>query len=544
MKRIAGAAVVLLFLIVPTAHAAQTGKERFTGNWLIRFFTYPNVRSYWMLKIDAKANGTLEVIPDPNFPQCKLKDFKVAGESVSFTILLADQPVTFAFKFHKGEVKKLYGTITVQGHIFAAQLQATDLTSLKEHDPFTELPRPKGDYKELRELLVKVQDDFDVFEVAEVLIGEAAKEKISAADLRGALAPALKGAKLYSDVWYQEVAAALARKMAGLNAYAALGEELIQVKLKALEANAPAEQQLRLLAVLAISLHKQGKKDELAKVQLRMDDLEVLGHEEYEKLGLGFTTTKVKGRKGARVVLVELFTGAACPPCVDADLAFEGLSKTYAPSEVILLQYHLHMPPADALAHPESIARGDYYGEKLEKTPAFFFNGKREVPGGVGPKDAETKYKEYCKVIDSLVGAVTSVKLTASATRVGDKVALEATVQGYKLDKQLRLRFALVEPWVRYAGPNGRIYHSQVVRAMPGGLNGIAVTKASQEVKLNLDLADVRQSASKHLDKYADLDGQRPFSYRELRLVVFLQDDTTQEVLNALEVRVVTFKEQ
>ena len=40
------------------------------------------------------------------------------------------------------------------------------------------------------------------------------------------------------------------------------------------------------------------------------------------------------GRKGKsdRAVLVELFTGAQCPPCVAADMAFDALPQTYKPT--------------------------------------------------------------------------------------------------------------------------------------------------------------------------------------------------------------------
>src|SRR5439155_20736443 len=99
-----------------------------------------------------------------------------------------------------------------------------------------------------------------------------------------------------------------------------------------------AEMQLRGLGILATSLHKQGKKGEAAKVLERVRALEEKGHEENEKAGLGVKPAKFAGRKGSRVVLVELFTGAHCPPCVAPDLAFEGLVKTYKTSEVVLLQ--------------------------------------------------------------------------------------------------------------------------------------------------------------------------------------------------------------
>ena len=41
-----------------------------------------------------------------------------------------------------------------------------------------------------------------------------------------------------------------------------------------------------------------------------------------------------------------------------------------------------------------------------------------------------------------------------------------------------------------------------------------------KEEKLTIDLNEVRQTASKQLDQYAALEGQRPFSFRELTVVV------------------------
>src|SRR5262249_35230266 len=103
---------------------------------------------------------------------------------------------------------------------------------------------------------------------------------------------------------------------------------------------------------------------------------------------------------------------------------------------------------------------------------------------------------------------------------------------------RVRLRLALVEPWVRYPGGNGLSYHAHVVRALPGGPNGFALTKDTARETAKVDLTELRQATSKYLDTIDQLDGQRPFSYRNLRMVAFVQDDTTQEVLHAIEVTV------
>ena len=69
----------------------------------------------------------------------------------------------------------------------------------------------------------------------------------------------------------------------------------------------------------------------------RLDKLETTAYAEYStgKSALNFKTEKFAGRKGksTRAVLVELFTGAQCPPCVASDMAFDGLEKTYAPGD-------------------------------------------------------------------------------------------------------------------------------------------------------------------------------------------------------------------
>jgi hypothetical protein len=524
------------FLVLATAPGAQAGQERLAGNWHIKFFDQGDVLSIWLLKVDAKGNGTLEVAPD--FPETKLKDFKVAGDRASVVLLFRGVALHLTFQLPKGEFKKLYGTLTFQGQVYPVQLVATALTSLKDQKGLEKIDYPKGEFKELRDLAAKEKDDLNVFETAEVLVAAADRENVNAADVKAALAPVLAAARQYGDAWSLEIVSLLSRKLAARQAYAALAEEMIQAELKTLGADGSAEKQMRLMNVLAGSLRKQGKKDEAAKVQARIDVLEVAGHEENEKAGLGFAPEKGPAAKGNRAVLVELFTGASCPPCVGADLAFEGLAKTYG-RDVILLQYHLHIPRPDPLTGPDTIDRADYYDKQVEGTPTLLFNGKPGAPGGGGRGAARALYQEYRKVIDPLLNESTKATLTAAASRAGDKVSVQATVGGIdKPGDKLRLRFALVEPWVRYPGSNGLSYHFHVVRAMPGGAAGIAVTRAGQEEKLTVDLDALRQAASKHLDMFGDLEGQRPFSYRDLRLVVFLQDDATQEVLQAVEVPV------
>jgi hypothetical protein len=347
----------------------------------------------------------------------------------------------------------------------------------------------------------------------------------------------MQTARNYGE-WNGEFVIRVARDLARRDAYTGLGEELARQSLKDLSKTADIAAQLRILDIIAISLYKQNKKDELASLRTRIADLEPKGHEENEKAGLGFSPVKFGGRKGQKVVLVELFTGAQCPPCVAADLAFEGLEKTYDQKDVVLLQYHLHIPGPDPMTTPETEARAKYYGDDVRGTPSIFFNGKSQAGGGGPRAGAGPKYKEYRGIIDPLLEDESKIAMTVNAQRKGDAVAIAATATGYQPSDKLKLRFALIEPWVRYAGNNGLSYHAHVVRALPGGPAGIPLIKDNAKEIANVNLAEVKQLASKHLDDFDFLDGQRPFSYRNLRAVAFIQDDDTKEVLHAVETAV------
>src|SRR5262249_1815173 len=136
--------------------------------------------------------------------------------------------------------------------------------------------------------------------------------------------------------------------------------------------------------------------------QARLDKLNAHLDEEYHQKVPNFKPTAYEGRKSKsndRVALMELFTGAECPPCVAADVGFDGLIKTYKPTDVVLLQYHLHIPGPDPLTNADTEARAKYYPE-LRGTPSTFFNGKAEYGGGGPMANSENKYKEYRSVID------------------------------------------------------------------------------------------------------------------------------------------------
>src|SRR5262249_19842786 len=156
-------------------------------------------------------------------------------------------------------------------------------------------------------------------------------------------------------------------------------------------------------------------------------------------------------RTSERVALLELFTGAQCPPCVAADIAFDAVLKTHKPSEVVLLQYHLHIPGPDPLTNADTVKRSEYYG--LEGTPATYLDGKETEALGGGRGRGKDSYDTLRKQLDGALKKNAAANLSLAVQRTGDKIDIEADVADLaKTGDRVRLRFALVEEVVRYPG--------------------------------------------------------------------------------------------
>jgi hypothetical protein len=98
---------------------------------------------------------------------------------------------------------------------------------------------------------------------------------------------------------------------------------------------------------------------------------------------------------------------------------------------------------------------------------------------------------------------------------------------------------------VRYSGGNGLRVHHHVVRAFPGGVKGLAVKNKTAKQAVSVDLDQLRKDLSTYLAEYEKKDAenkfpnpQRPLELKNLRVVAFLQNDATNEVLQAVEVEV------
>jgi hypothetical protein len=229
---------------------------------------------------------------------------------------------------------------------------------------------------------------------------------------------------------------------------------------------------------------------------------------------------------------------------VAADVAFDALEKTYKPTDVVLLQYHEHIPGPDPLTNPDSENRLQYYSKFVEGTPTILFNGKPGAPGGGPLQGGRKKYAEYREIIDPLLEKEPDAKLQLTATRKDKEISVKANVSDLaRTGEKIFLRFFLVEDHVRYTGGNGLRYHHCVVRAMPGGVKGFNMAKKTAEQAVTVNLDDVRLKINDYLDDLAKMGApfsaaDRPLALKNLRVVALVQDDANNEVLQAAQVEV------
>jgi hypothetical protein len=408
----------------------------------------------------------------------------------------------------------------------------------------TEIP------KLYREVVEKFADSPAAADAALSLIRRATLDKPSADQVRQWAGIYAKAAAPYGARYQAESALLLAELLGAKKEFATIAVGYAQQAAEAMGPKANSERQDRVLNALAMAQRNAGDTAAADATDAKLAALQMVLDTEYLARVAAFQPTKYDGRKAKsdRAVVMELFTGAQCPPCVAADLAFDGLEKTYKPSELILIQYHMHIPGPDPLTNPGSEARFAYYRERFKEdvrgTPTTAFNGKPKAGGGGPIGRAETKYKEYRGIIDEILEENAKASVALSATRVGDTINLKADVSNVTEpgDKK-KLRFVLVEDTVRYAGGNKLRFHHMVVRDLPGGPEGTALTDTAATKSVSVKLPTIREDLTKYLDDYALTKmpfpkRDRPMAMEHLKAIALVQDDETAEILQATVVDV------
>lgn len=240
-----------------------------------------------------------------------------------------------------------------------------------------------------------------------------------------------------------------------------------------------------------------------------------------------------------RVVVGELFTGTSVVQSKASEIAFDALLKTFRRSQLVLLQYHLL---ADPMTNADAQAR--WHQNKQNEVLVFFVDGvEASIGGGVNRQDCLKRFGEYRAAVEAALEVKSSAKIDLSARRDGDTVTIDVKVHDVaKPGDKLRLRLALVEDEVRYTGSSDVRLHHAVVRAMPGGPEGIPIRGDQLSHSETVRLADLKSRLSEWLterekevtEKVGPFEFQsRPMDFKRLAVVAFVQDDATGAVLQA-----------
>jgi hypothetical protein len=498
------------------------------GNYKFSLVMQGQQPTLWLVKLESKdGKVTGQVVANhAKVPGAKLAEATIKDGVLRLNMdLKLDQPVRVSFEGKlPAEGKKIYGVFVQGAEMVPAQLELTTLTSL-------------DNFEVSKDVLAQSTSGPEIFDAAMLVLSQAAAKKAKIEDVRNWANKAYKASEQYGTPWQREMALRMAKALAQSEEFAPVAVQYARQAERMLQLGDKVAIQQRTLNLLATALTKAGKADEAKEISAKLDKLSQEA----------VTPAKFAGRKGKseRVAVVELFTGAECPPCVAADLAFDALAKTFNAKDVVLLQYHLHIPGPDPLTNQDSVARRQYYRDDVDGTPKILFNGKLQDFEGGGFDEAQERYDEYVGALTPLLEKPAPVKLKASATQKGAKINISAEVAELaEPGDKVRLRLALVEEEVNYKGGNRLPHHHSVVRALPGGAAGLALKDKTGKQSVTVDLDDLRKKLNGYLDEAAKDMGdfpnkERPLELKKLKVVAFVQNDATKEILQAIQVPVV-----
>jgi thiol-disulfide isomerase/thioredoxin len=269
-----------------------------------------------------------------------------------------------------------------------------------------------------------------------------------------------------------------------------------------------------------------------AKINGRTDGFEAALAAKVQALPFTPEAFKAPADWKGKVVLAELFTGSECPPCVAADIGFDGLIETFPEKYLAVLVYHLPIPRPDPMMNPATGARESYYG--INSTPTVVIDGVKGTPGGGNRAMAEAKFAEYRSTVEPLLSSLPALTPKVKATLAGDRVGV--TFDPDRIVPDAVYSIVLVQDVQEHKGGNGVAYHKMVVRELlavdPKGPRTVAFDLVASEKAVDEYLTAFERSYTRTPDfKWAVRRNQLP--RRGLKVVFFVQESVSRRVLNA-----------
>jgi hypothetical protein len=216
---------------------------------------------------------------------------------------------------------------------------------------------------------------------------------------------------------------------------------------------------------------------------------------------------QVSSSSSSRTVLIETFTSVDCYWCnAEEEPALKKVVQNYAPNEVAIIAYH-GFYGNDPYQTQKGNVRANYYGG-VSGTPSVWFDGVFNKVGGTG-QGVDAMYGVYEDHINQRVVVPTSVSMDVSGTITNQKVQVSVKITEGDLDaSSTRVRIALLEDDIAHEGDMFHwVLRDLGEKSLPSG-----------SLPHNL-------IQSFGLNEGWDTDS--------LRVVVWVQDDETKEVLQA-----------
>jgi hypothetical protein len=555
MRRCLSAVTALLAALLILSNSTHGADAPYVGTWKVIVEPTGQEITLFILAIEEKGSEPkIDLVAGlPLFRKSKITVEKGDGALRFTTTGAVDLKCVFYPPRGEKQPKKILGSIQLGEIVDFARLERTEDRTFQAETAARMHPDAKSFFKAshrgtepkekeaaLKELLGKYAGTPMGCRCNLALLDALGANGAREADLGAMAKKAIDFAADFGPEMKRFILTDAAHRLVRWRKAPSLALEYNRIAVKALPADATPLQQVNLLKPLALALKQNDKTEELQPITERIAHLEKVLDEEFLKTAVPFETTPFTRSNGkSRVALVELFTGAQCPPCVAADIAFDAGLKTWKPSDVILLQYHVHIPGPDALTNEDSEARYIYY--PAEGTPSTRINGGKALERFGGPKeDGKKLFDQLSVAVREALDSDATVKLDLTARRRGQDIVINARVADLKEPgEEMKLRLVLIEDVVRYPGRNQQRFHHHVVRAMPGGPGGFELKEAQHEQEVRINLVNLRKKLSDYLEKFDRnlpfLTEERPLELKNLKVVAFIQNDKTKEVLQAVQ---------
>jgi hypothetical protein len=230
---------------------------------------------------------------------------------------------------------------------------------------------------------------------------------------------------------------------------------------------------------------------------------------------------------------------------VGAGLAFQAAQERYTRDDLIVLNYHVHIPQPDPMVNPATVKRREYY--EVNSSPSYFFDGDRDGGGGSAENAKSIFDSKVDPAIAKRLAEQPGARIALQASAAGAAVNVKATVSRLSATAaKPRLHIVLAEDSVTYSGENGERFHPIVVRSMAldaKSEQGFALQPGKGGTfNYTFDLAKAVADAKAHLEEFEQKERNGEYRFREkkheirggLVVVAFVQDEATKKILESV----------